>query len=255
MKNSSFIRLSVFITACFVYSASTCKAEKKYQILKKDIIKTDKGRIMLYPIKHATFVIKTGNKTIFVDPVGNSGSYTKFDRPDLILLTDIHFDHLNINTINSLKKKDTLIVGPKAVSKKISNVTIINNGETGLYKGFKISAVAMYNTTTERYKFHPKGRGNGYIITIDNKRIYISGDTEDIPEMRSLKDIDAAFICMNMPYTMTVEQAASAVLEFKPKIVYPYHYRGANNKFSNLKKFKRLVSKNKNIDVRFLKWY
>jgi L-ascorbate metabolism protein UlaG (beta-lactamase superfamily) len=103
-------------------------------------------------------------------------------------------------------------------------------------------------------KFHPKGRGNGYVLTMNRKRIYISGDTEDIKEMRSLKDIDYAFVCMNLPYTMTVDQAASAVLEFKPRVVFPYHYRG-KGMFSDLDKFKQLVSKDKDIEVRLLNWY
>ena len=103
-------------------------------------------------------------------------------------------------------------------------------------------------------KFHEKGRGNGYVVTVDGKRIYISGDTEDIPEMRALKNIDYAFVCMNLPYTMTVEQAASAVLEFKPKVVFPYHYRGTGG-FSDTAKFKELVGKDKSIEMRMLKWY
>jgi L-ascorbate metabolism protein UlaG (beta-lactamase superfamily) len=112
----------------------------------------------------------------------------------------------------------------------------------------------MYNTTSDRLNFHPKSVGNGYVVTLNNERVYISGDTEDIPEMRSLKNIDYAFICINVPYTMTPEQAASAVLEFKPKHVYPYHYRQKDG-FSNIGKFRELVSVNPNIEVIFLKWY
>jgi L-ascorbate metabolism protein UlaG (beta-lactamase superfamily) len=112
----------------------------------------------------------------------------------------------------------------------------------------------MYNLTKERLNFHNKGRGNGYVLTINQKRIYISGDTEDIAEMRSLKNIDYAFICMNLPYTMTVEQAASAVMEFKPKVVIPYHYRG-KGMISDVQRFKHLVSKNKAIEVKLLDWY
>ena len=112
----------------------------------------------------------------------------------------------------------------------------------------------MYNSTAERSQFHPKGAGNGYVITIDNERIYVAGDTEDIPEMLSLKNIDYAFICMNLPYTMTVEQAASAVLKFQPKTVFPYHYRQKEG-FNDIETFKKLVSVNKKIKVEFLKWY
>ncbi len=112
----------------------------------------------------------------------------------------------------------------------------------------------MYNLTAERLKYHKKGRGNGYVITLNMKRIYISGDTEDIVEMRSLKNIDYAFVCMNLPYTMTVDKAASAVLEIKPAVVIPYHYRGKGG-FSDIERFKTLVSKNKDIEVKLLNWY
>ena len=112
----------------------------------------------------------------------------------------------------------------------------------------------MYNLTEERKNFHTKGRGNGYVVTLGGKRVYVSGDTEDIPEMRALKDIDAAFVCMNLPYTMDVDHAADAVLAFKPKIVYPYHYRGKEG-MSDVEKFKTLVSKEKAVEVRLLKWY
>ena len=116
-----------------------------------------------------------------------------------------------------------------------------------------IEAIPMYNLTPERQKFHTKGRGNGYVVTLGGTRVYISGDTEDIPEMRALKKIDVAFVCMNLPYTMTAEQAADAVLEFKPKIVFPYHYRGKTSQ--DPEKFKKLVAKDKNIEVRIRKWY
>ncbi len=108
----------------------------------------------------------------------------------------------------------------------------------------------MYNLTADRLKFHDKGRGNGYVLTLGGKRVYLSGDTEDILEMRALKNIDVAFVCMNLPYTMTVDQAASAVREFKPKIVYPYHYRG-----SDLEKFKTAVGSDLGVDVRIRDWY
>ena len=131
---------------------------------------------------------------------------------------------------------------------------ILNNGDEIKIANVIVKAIPMYNITKKRLKFHTKGRGNGYVLTLNGKRIYISGDTEDIKEMRALKNIDYAFVCINLPFTMSVEQAASAVLEFKPKVVYPYHYRGPNG-YSDIEKFKNLVSKNKNIDVKLLNWY
>jgi len=126
----------------------------------------------------------------------------------------------------------------------------MNNGDRKSILGITIDAVPMYNTTAERKQYHVPGRGNGYLLTLADKRIYLSGDTEDIPEMRALKNIDVAFVCMNLPYTMSVEQAANAVREFRPKIVYPYHCRG-----SDLEKFKKLVGDDVGVEVRLRDWY
>ena len=149
---------------------------------------------------------------------------------------------------------------PKAVADKMPaaftpQVDVLNNGDTKERFGITIEAVPMYNLREEAKKFHQKGRGNGYVLNMGGQRIYISGDTEDIPEMRALTNIDKALVCMNLPYTMTVESAADAVLAFKPKQVYPYHYRG-RPEVSNVAKFKRLVnSGNPNIEVVQLDWY
>ena len=206
------------------------------------------------PVSHATFVMQSSGMTVYVDPVGEAKAYASFPPPDVILITDIHGDHLSPEVVNALKKEKTAVIGPKAVMEKLQSGKTLNNGETATVGKISIEAIPMYNLTEDRMKFHDKGRGNGYVVTLDGKRVYISGDTEDIPEMRALKNIDYAFVCMNLPYTMTPEQAASAVLEFKPKIVYPYHYRGTGG-FSDIEQFKKLVSKDKSIDVRFLKWY
>jgi L-ascorbate metabolism protein UlaG (beta-lactamase superfamily) len=210
--------------------------------------------ITFTPIRHATFVIQTSQITIFVDPVGSVEAFHAFPTPDVILITDIHGDHLKPDIVKGLKKSNTTIFGPKAVIEKLPNGQILNNGDQTRYKNISIETIPAYNLTPERSKFHAQGRGNGYVLTINQKRIYISGDTEDIPEMRALKAIDYAFVCMNLPYTMTVDQAASAVLDFQPKVVIPYHYRGKGG-MSDLQKFQSAVAKNDNIDVKLLKWY
>ena len=139
---------------------------------------------------------------------------------------------------------------------RVGELKSMSNGMMADIMGVEVEAIPMYNLTSDRKKFHAPGRGNGYLITLAGARIYVSGDTEDIPGMRGLKQIDAAFVCMNLPYTMTEEQAASAVLDFKPKVVYPYHYRGADGVMSDPKKFKSMVqSKNMNIQVVVLNWY
>jgi L-ascorbate metabolism protein UlaG (beta-lactamase superfamily) len=213
-----------------------------------------RDQIVFTPINHATFVMQTEEKTIVVDPVGGALVFSKFSSPDLILVTDIHGDHMSKETVEGIKTEKTTIVAPKAVVDELGTGEILKNGEKKEFSGVMIEAIPMYNISEDRQDFHQKGRGNGYVVTINNKRIYISGDTEDIPEMRKLDDIDFAFICMNLPYTMTVDQAASAVLEMKPKVVYPYHYRGQGG-FSDIERFKELVSENKDIEVKLLEWY
>lgn len=223
-------------------------------LLGEDTAKTVTDEFKIIPINHASFIIESDKATIYVDPVGKLELYKNIPSPDLILITDIHHDHLDSKLLASIKKDKTEILGPKEAIKQLGYGKAISNGETKSIAGIEIEAIPMYNTTKERLQFHPKDRGNGYVLTLDKKRIYISGDTEDIPEMRQLKNIDIAFLCMNLPYTMTVEQAASVVLEFKPKVVIPYHYRGKNG-MSDLAKFQKQISKDKNIKAQLLKWY
>jgi len=210
------------------------------------------------PIYHASLILDWG-KIIYVDPAWDVNLYKDKPSPDLILITDIHFDHLNVDVLKSLKG-GFLIIAPKAVYDELpedlkQKTKILNNGDEINFEDFKILALPMYNLAPERLEFHPKGRGNGYLIEKENFRVYIAGDTEDIPEMRNLKNIDIAFLPMNLPWTMDIEQAVSAVLEFKPKKVYPYHYRGEKG-FSDVNKFKELVEKeNKDIKVILANWY
>ncbi|MDZ7690100.1 MAG: MBL fold metallo-hydrolase [Balneolaceae bacterium] len=158
--------------------------------------------------------------------------------------------------MNELNTEKAIFVVPKAVAENLSDsyktqLVIIGNGESTKQLGISISAIPMYNLPEADDSRHPKGRGNGYILELGGEKVYISGDTEDIQEMRSLKNIDLAFVCMNLPFTMDVNQAASAVLEFKPGIVYPYHYRGQDTE-----QFRNLVrSKSDEIEVRLRNWY
>lgn len=212
------------------------------------------GDSVLTPIEHASLIVQDTDKTIYIDPVGDVKAFAPFPKPDLILITHVHRDHFDPAVIASVKKNGTQLMGPQNVIEELKYGTALDNGQTTAVLGIGIDAIPAYNTTPDRAKFHPKGRDNGYVLTLDGKRIYISGDTEDTKEMRALKNIDFAAICMNLPYTMTVEQAASAVLEMKPKVVTPYHYRGTDG-MSDLKQFKKLVSKDKNIEVRLMDWY
>jgi L-ascorbate metabolism protein UlaG (beta-lactamase superfamily) len=218
-----------------------------------DKINTAKGDLEVHPVRHGTVVFKWNGKTVFVDPVGGAAPFKPYGVPDLVLVTDIHGDHFNKGTLEAIVKDKTVVITPEAVAALApeglkKRITTLGNGKLVEKIGVKIEAVPMYNLTAARLRFHNKGRGNGYVMTFGRKRVYVSGDTEDVPEMRALKDIDAAFVCMNLPYTMTPEQAADAVREFKPKIVYPYHYRG-----SDTAEFKKLVGDAS--EVRLRDWY
>jgi L-ascorbate metabolism protein UlaG (beta-lactamase superfamily) len=225
-----------------------------------DTFSTTRGTLTIQPIVHASLVLSVPGLTIYADPTGGAANYTGIKAPDLILITDIHGDHLDAKTISAVRTAATTLVVPRAVADLLpdslkSKVVILNNGDKTALSGITITALPMYNLPESPQSRHTKGRGNGYILSIGEKNIYLSGDTQGIPEMRSLKDIDVAFVCMNLPYTMDINEAADAVLAFKPRIVYPYHYRGQGG-LSDVDGFKKLVEAgNKNIEVRLRNWY
>lgn len=226
----------------------------------QDVIKTNDGDIIIHPILHGTLAIEYQNLTIYVDPYGGAKGFEGLNEADLILITDIHGDHLNKNTLNELNTKNSYFIVPEAVAQQMegidnAEIEILNNDKSTSFQGIDITAVPMYNLPVDEETRHPKGRGNGYLLTIADKVIYISGDTEDIPEMRALKNIDIAFVCMNLPYTMSIDQASDAILEFKPAIVYPFHFRGQGG-LADVEEFKSIVnSENKDIEVRLRNWY
>ncbi|SEL01605.1 L-ascorbate metabolism protein UlaG, beta-lactamase superfamily [Stigmatella aurantiaca] len=220
-----------------------------------DVISTSRGKLTLHPVNHASFVMYWAGKTLYVDPVGETSLYEGLPRPDAIFVTDIHGDHLSANTLTALVQDGTVIVAPQAVKDALpaalqEKVQVLANGGTLKVVDVSTEAIPMYNLTPERLQYHAKGRGNGYVLTFGKTRVYIAGDTEDIPEMRALTGIDVAFLPMNLPYTMTVQQAADAVRAFKPKVVYPYHFRD-----SDLAEFTRLVGTDVGVEVRVRDWY
>ena len=215
------------------------------------VFKTAAGPVEITPIFHACAMIKAGGDTIYIDPA-HPGNITGLQPAGLILITDIHPDHLDVADIAALSGPNTEIIAPAAVLETVKNAKVLANGESLQWHKWKITAVPMYNikhTMPNGTPFHPKGRGNGYVLTYGGKRFYFAGDTEGTPEMRALKNIDVAFIPMNLPYTMTPEEAADAVRAFKPKVVIPYHYRGQDTqKFAD-------ALKGSGIEVRLLDWY
>jgi L-ascorbate metabolism protein UlaG (beta-lactamase superfamily) len=225
-----------------------------------DKIETSKGPLTIQPLNHATLAFTWQGKTIYVDPNGGAKLFEGIAAPDLILITDIHGDHFSPETLQAINTTHATLIVPQAVADKLpeafkSKAVVLNNGQTKSQMNISIAAVPMYNLPESADAKHTKGRGNGYVLTFSNKKVYLSGDTSGIPEMRSLKNIDVAFVCMNLPYTMDINEAAEAVLDFKPKVVYPYHYRGQNG-LSDTNAFKKLVNdKNANIEVRLRNWY
>ena len=216
-----------------------------------DVIPAKGGDIIVTPIMHASLQLEFAGNVIHVDP-WSQGDYSKTKQADLVLITDIHQDHLDLPALAKVRKPGAPVVAPAAAAEKIENATVMANGESKAVAGVQIDAVPMYNLQrgpAAGQLFHTKGRGNGYVITLGDKRIYFSGDTECVPEMRALKNIDVAFLTMNLPYTMPPAEAAECAKAFKPRIVYPYHYRG-----SNLEEFAGAL-KGEPIEVRVRNWY
>ncbi len=227
---------------------------------KAAVVTETESTLNIYPISHATAVLTSGKTTIYIDPTGGKEAFANYAAPTVVFITDIHGDHMSIKTLQALDLTATTLIAPAAVIEKLpadiaKTLVTLNNGDSIDLPDLKAEAIPMYNLREEALRFHSKGRGNGYVLTLAGERLYFSGDTEDIPEMRALQNIDRAFVCMNLPYTMTVESAASAVLEFSPKKIYPYHYRGTNGMI-DVAKFKQLVNDaQKDIEVVQLNWY
>nr|WP_111301555.1 MBL fold metallo-hydrolase [Paracoccus saliphilus] len=212
------------------------------------------GEVVIHPVSHASMVLETPAGVIMVDPVGGAEAYADLPAPDLILITHEHGDHYDQPTLDALP--EVPIIANQAVHDMLPQAmqarsTVMANGDTREALGIQIEAIPAYNITEDRLQYHPEGRDNGYILTLGGKRFLIAGDTEDTPELRALSDIHVAFLPMNLPYTMTVQQAAEAVAAFTPDVVYPYHHRD-----SDLDEFTRLVNEGgSGTEVVVAEWY
>jgi L-ascorbate metabolism protein UlaG (beta-lactamase superfamily) len=221
------------------------------------VIPATGGNIRITPIKHASFQIEYNNRVVQVDPISTNNN-AQAAKADILLVTDIHGDHMDAKAIEMLRKPDGVVVVPAAVrdalAGKSANLTVLANGESRAFNGINVEAVPMYNLVRKSPQgefFHTKGRGNGYILTLGGKRVYIAGDTECTPEMKALKNIDAAFVPMNLPYTMTPAEAADCVKAFRPKVVYPYHYATPDN----AQAFADAMKGTAGVEVRLAEWY
>lgn len=264
--NSSFQLLLPSLSICALLSSLACtnsSAPNSSLPPADDSSRNSEPRI--WPISHATFVMQVGNQTIYNDPVGGIAGFADMPLADIILVSDNHGDHLDTATLASIfaspqhSDQNTRFIVPQAVFERLSpklasRALVLDNEEISETASMSIEALPMYNLRPEAIKYHAKGRGNGYLISIGTHRIYIAGDTEDIPEMRSLKGITHAFVPMNLPYTMPVTAAADAVLAFQPQRVYPYHYRGESG-LSDVAAFAKTVEAGGNTKVILLDWY
>jgi len=218
------MRYLIFLIMLSLMAYSEAASQQSFEV---DTIKTSAGDLEITFIGHGTLMFKFGGKVIHVDPVSREADYTKMPKADLILITHEHGDHLDPTVIDTIKTDKTKLILTKKCYERVKQGVIMNNGDVKTIDGLKIEAVPAYNLVHKRNSgepFHPKGEGNGYIITFGDKRVYVAGDTENIAEMKALKDINIAFLPMNLPYTMTPEMVADAAMAFKPKILYPYHY-------------------------------
>jgi L-ascorbate metabolism protein UlaG (beta-lactamase superfamily) len=233
-----------------------------------DTFITPAGELTVTPIHHATLLLRVAGKAIYLDPVSADASYEGLPKADYVFVTDIHPDHMDPAGLEKVKKADTVVVAPPAVNEKMPAGIVMKNGDTHDFGLFKVDAVPMYNLKrgpSEGKLFHDKGRGDGFVFTFGKagakpdakadagaaaSRFYVSGDTECIPEMKALKTIDVAFVCMNLPYTMPPSEAAECVNAFKPKVVFPFHYKG-----SNLEEFSSAIKTGNGVEVRKREWY
>lgn len=243
-------RILYFFSLLIILAVSLTAGNREFD---KDVIKTKQGELKIVFIGHGTLMFTFNEMVIHIDPFSHMADYSALPKGDLILITHHHGDHLDPKALDQIKQKKTIVIATQKCTEKIEGCIVMGNGETKTASGLKIEAVPAYNILHKRKNgepYHVKGEGNGYIITFGDKRVYVAGDTENIPEMKALKDIDVAFLPMNLPYTMTPEMVADAARDFKPAILYPYHYGDTNTKH-----LVELLKDDKGIDVRIKNIY
>jgi L-ascorbate metabolism protein UlaG (beta-lactamase superfamily) len=241
----TFFRSLLLITMVLATSAN---AQEPFQ---KDLIKTSAGELVIIFIGHGSLMFSFGGKIIHVDPYGKLADYAKLPKADIVLITHEHRDHLDLTALEKVRTEKTRFVLTEAGAGQVPGGMVMKNGDIKTIDGLTIEAVPAYNIVSKRENgqpYHPKGNGNGYIITIGDKRVYVAGDTENIPEMKTFKNIDIAFLPMNLPYTMTPEMAADAAKMIGPKVLYPYHTGD-----TDIAKLLSLMKDQKGIEVRIRK--
>ena len=234
--------------AFFIALAFQAGAQQGFE---SDLIKTSAGDLKITFIGHGSLMFAFGGKVIHIDPVSKEADYTKLPKADLILITHHHGDHLDAKALDILRTEKTMLVLTEICAQQVKGGMVMKNGEVKKAVGLKIEAVPAYNLVhmrSEGKPFHPRGEGNGYVITFGDKRVYVAGDTENIPEIKKIEKIDVAFLPMNLPYTMTPEMVADAAKAFKPRVLYPYHFGETDTS-----KLLGLLKDSKEIEVRIRK--
>lgn len=218
MNDTLAIRLILMAAVLSMVVMAAGFAQKKFQ---EDVFSTSGGELKITMIGHGTLMFTYAGKVIHIDPVSMFADYATLPKADAILITHEHFDHLDAKAIKLIRKADTEVIISPSCAKSLPDAVVMKNGETRTVARIKVEAVPAYNPSEP---FHPKGNGNGYIFNFGDKRVYVAGDTENVPEIKALKNIDVAFLPMNQPYTMTPEQVADVAKAMQPKVLYPYHY-------------------------------
>lgn len=246
----SKIVLAALFSGSVLCSQAQLAAPDTFQIKKKE-------GLVIQPVRHASLVLNYDKKTIYVDPIGGAEMYEGLPDPDMILITDVNPDHFDIRTLESIHTANAIMVVPQIVASQLpaslirKQLVVFNEGDKKTLNGIGVAAIARYSLPEAEDAYYVRGRGNGYVLAFAEKSIYISGETDAIPEMKGLRGIDIAFVSMNVPNLMDATKAAETVLEFKPGIVYPYDYRG-----NDVTVFKTIVNQgDKAIDVRLKNWY
>ncbi len=246
MKTSILKPLS-FIFGILIIGTGITSAQE----IKKDNFETSIGTLTIHHVGHASLYFEIDGKVIHVDPFGQMGDYASLPKADLILITHEHGDHLDAGTIELISKENTQIIINQAGFDSLKKGIVVKNGEQKNILGFPINIVPAYNIVHKRddgTAYHPEGRGNGYVIEFGDTKVYVAGDTENIPEMKNLSQVDIAFLPMNLPYTMSPEMCKEASLMVKPKVLFPYHYKMGE---TDTEKFAQLMEEVSGIEVRF----
>jgi len=210
-----------------LFSIGIFQSTRAQEGFEKDVIATSAGDVEITFVGHGTLMMTFDGKTIHIDPFSRVADYADLPKADVVFVTHEHGDHLDVNALEQTRTESTIVVLTERCAERVDGGVVMSNGETQTVAGFGVEAVPAYNVVhmrSEDMPYHPKGAGNGYVLTFGDTRIYIAGDTENTPEMKALEDIDYAFLPMNLPYTMSPEMVADAVKAFKPRVVYPYHY-------------------------------